>query len=78
MNVKQDIVDRQFQTESFDLLLDDLVIEIEALNYSVTRISHIDNIYDRLEAGIDVRLKAKIGLRSMAYNLSRYALLAAV
>jgi len=25
-----------------------------------------------------IRLKAKIGLRSMAYNLSRYALLAAV
>ncbi len=59
MNVNQDIVDRQFQTESFDLLLSDLVTEIEALNYSVTRISHIDNIYDRREAGIDVTIGFK-------------------
>jgi uncharacterized protein (DUF302 family) len=50
----QDIVDRQFPTENFDELLDDLVTEIKARNYRVTRINHIDNIYDRLEAGIDV------------------------
>ncbi|MEE8365731.1 MAG: DUF302 domain-containing protein [Gammaproteobacteria bacterium] len=54
MNVNQDIVDRQYQTENFDGLLDDLVTEIEARNYLVTRISHIDNIYDRRKAGIDV------------------------
>ena len=59
MNVNQDIVDRQFQTENFDLLLADLVTEIEALNYSITRISHIDNIYNRREAGIDVTIGFK-------------------
>ena len=56
MNVNQDIVDRQFQTDDFDGLLDDLVAEIEALNYSVTRINHIDNIYARREAGIEVSI----------------------
>lgn len=59
MNINQDIVDRKFQTENFDVLLDDLVTEIEASNYSVTRISHIDNIYDRREAGIDVTIGFK-------------------
>lgn len=59
MNLNQDIVDRQYQTENFDGLLEDLVTEIEALNYLVTRISHIDNIYDRREAGIDVTIGFK-------------------
>lgn len=59
MNVNQDIVDRQYQTENFDGLLDDLVAEIKALNYRVTRISHIDNIYDRREAGIDTAIGFK-------------------
>jgi len=56
MNVDQDIVDRQFLSENFDELLDDLVREIEAHNNRITRINHIDNIYDRLEAGIDVTI----------------------
>lgn len=59
MNVNQDIVDRQIQAENFDGLLDDLVTEIEALNYRVTRINHIDNIYDRRKAGIDVSIGFK-------------------
>lgn len=59
MNVNQDIVDREFQRENFDGLFDDLVTEIEALNYRVTRINHIDNIYDRREAGIDVTIEFK-------------------
>ena len=59
MNADQDIVDIQYQADSFDELLEDLVAEIEALNYRVTRINHIDNIYDRLEAGIDVTIDFK-------------------
>lgn len=59
MNVDQDIVDNQYQADSFDELLEDLVAEIEALNYRVTRINHIDNIYDRLAAGIDVTIDFK-------------------
>lgn len=56
MNVNQDIVDRQYPSENFDELMDDLVKEIEAHNNRITRINHIDNIYDRLEAGIDVTI----------------------
>ena len=59
MDVNQDIIERQFQTDSFDLLLDDLVTEIKTHNYRVTRINNIDNIYDRLEAGIDVSIGFK-------------------
>lgn len=59
MNTQDDIVDRQIQTESFDGLLDDLVREIEALNYRVTRVYHIDNVYERREAGIDVTIGFK-------------------
>ena len=56
MNVNQDIVDRQYPSENFDELMDDLVREIEAHNNRITRINHIDNIYDRLEEGIDVTI----------------------
>ncbi len=56
MNVNQDIIDRQYPSENFDELMDDLVREIEAHNNRITRINHIDNIYDRLEAGIDVTI----------------------
>jgi uncharacterized protein (DUF302 family) len=59
MNLDLDIVDRQYQTDNFDEMLDFLVTEIEALNYHVTRINHIDNIYNRLEAGIDVTVGFK-------------------
>ena len=54
MNVSEDIVSREFRSEDFDVLLDDLVSEIKTRNYRVTRIYDIDNIYDRLEEGIDV------------------------
>jgi len=59
MNVNQDIVDKQFHTENFDQLLEDLITEIKVSNYRVTRINHIDNIYDRREAGIDVTIGFK-------------------
>ena len=59
MNVKQDIVDREFPDIGFDVLLDDLLTELKARNYRVTRINHIDNIYDRVEAGIDVSVEFK-------------------
>ena len=54
MNVSEDIVSREFRSEDFDVLLDDLVSKIKTRNYRVTRIYDIDNIYDRLEEGIDV------------------------
>ena len=54
MNPDRDIVDRLYQTDNFDALLADLVTEIEVRNYRVTRVNNIDNIYDRLEAGIEV------------------------
>ena len=54
MNISEDIVSREFQSEDFDVLLDDLVSEIKTRNYRVTRIYDIDNIHDRLEEGIDV------------------------
>lgn len=59
MNVNQDIVDREFPADNFDDLLDDLLTEIEVRNYRVTRVNNIDNIYDRLEAGIDVSIGFK-------------------
>ena len=59
MNVKQDIVDREYTDAGFDVLLDDLLTELKARNYRVTRINHIDNIYDRVEAGIDVAVEFK-------------------
>lgn len=59
MNANQDIVDRQYPSENFDRLLDDLVREIEAHNNRITIINHIDKIYDRLEEGIDVTIGFK-------------------
>ena len=59
MDISKDISSRQFQPQNFDDLVEDLVQEIEALNYRVTRINHIDNIYDRREAGIDVTIGFK-------------------
>ena len=54
MNITEDIVSREYRSEDFDVLLDDLVSEIKTRNYRVTRIYDIDNIYDRLKEGIDV------------------------
>lgn len=56
MNASEDIVTKRFEIENFDDLLDELVTEIKARNYRVTRINHIDNIYDRRSAGIDVTI----------------------
>ena len=52
VNANQDIVKRSYATDDFDQFLGDLVTEIEARNYRITRINHIDNIFDRQEAGI--------------------------
>ena len=54
MNISEDIVSREFLSEDFDVLLEDLVSEIKTRNYRVTRIYDSDNIYDRLKEGIDV------------------------
>jgi len=59
MNANLDIVDREYTADNFDELLDDLLTEIEARNYRVTRVNNIDNIYDRQEAGIDVSIGFK-------------------
>ena len=40
-------------------MIEDLVAEIEARNYRVTRINHIDNIHDRREAGINATIGFK-------------------
>jgi uncharacterized protein (DUF302 family) len=59
VNANQDIVDREYTAVDFDELLDDLLIEIEARNYRVTRVNNIDNIYARRQAGIDVSIGFK-------------------
>ena len=51
MNVAQDIVVREYQPESFDALLGDLVKEVELRNYRITRVNHIDNVFDQSERG---------------------------
>ena len=55
VNANQDIVKRRYATDDFDQLLGDLVKEIEARNYRITRVNHIDNIFDRQEAGIEIK-----------------------
>ena len=52
VNANQDIIKRSYATDDFDQFLGDLVMEIEARNYRIARINHIDNIFDRQEAGI--------------------------
>ena len=54
MNVNQDIVRRSYPTDHFDQFLEDLITEIQARNYRITRVNHIDNIFDREEAGIEI------------------------
>ena len=54
VNANQDIIKRSYATDDFDQLLGDLVTEMEARNYRITRINHIDNIFDRQEAGIEI------------------------
>ena len=54
MNVNQDIVKRSYPTDHFDQFLEDFLTEIQARNYRITRVNHIDNIFDREEAGIGI------------------------
>ena len=54
MNVNQDIVKRSYPTDHFDQFLEDFITEIQARNYRITRVNHIDNIFDREEAGIEI------------------------
>ena len=54
MNVNQDIVRRSYPTDHFDQFLEDFITEIQARNYRITRVNHIDNIFDREEAGIEI------------------------
>lgn len=59
MNIGRDILSRQYQAEDFDALIEDLTAEVEARNYRVTRIYHIDNIHERRAAGIDATIGFK-------------------
>ena len=59
MNISQDILGKQYRTENFDDLFADLLTEIRTRNYRVTRINHIDNIYQRREAGIETTIGFK-------------------
>ena len=54
MNVNQDIVRRSYPTDHFDQFLEDFITEIQARNYRITRVNHIDNIFDREEVGIEI------------------------
>ena len=54
MNVNQDIVKRSYPTDHFDQFLEDFLTEIQSRNYRITRVNHIDNIFDREEAGIEI------------------------
>ena len=54
MNANQDIVTRSYSTDHFDQFLEDFLTEIQARNYRITRVNHIDNIFDRQEAGIEI------------------------
>ena len=54
MNANQDIVTRSYLTDHFDQFLEDFLTEIQARNYRITRVNHIDNIFDRQEAGIEI------------------------
>ena len=54
MNVNQDIVKRSYPTDHFDQFLEDFITEIQTRNYRITRVNHIDNIFDREEAGIEI------------------------
>jgi len=54
VNANQDIVGREYETRDFDDLINDLITEIELLNYRINKITNIDNIHDRLAEGFDV------------------------
>lgn len=56
MNIDGDVVTKSFATENFDLLIEDLVVEIELKNYRVTRINHIDNVLEQTERGLSASM----------------------
>ena len=59
MNIDEDVVTRTFATESFDVLLQNLVAEVEVRNYRVTRINHIDNVHEQTERGLSTSMNFK-------------------
>ena len=59
MNIDNDVVTRTFAIESFDVLLQDLVAEIEVRNYRVTRIYDIDNVLEQSERGLSTSMSFK-------------------
>ena len=59
MNIDGDIVTRSVEIEDFDDLLNDLISEIEARNYRVTRINHIDNVLEQKERGLSTKMRFK-------------------
>jgi len=54
VNANHVIVDRKYETEDFDQLINDLTTEIELLNYRINKVTNIDNIHGRLAEGFDV------------------------
>ena len=52
MNVGEDIETKAYQPETFSILVDDLLKEIEVRNYRITRIYDIDNIFDQTNRGV--------------------------
>lgn len=57
MIIDEDVVTRSYDVERFDHLLNDLVTEIEAKNYRVTRINHIDNVLTQEERGLSTKMR---------------------
>ena len=59
MDVSEDIVTRHYSGMNFDEVLEDLIQEVKARNYIITRINNIDNIHDRLNGDAAKKLKFK-------------------
>ena len=60
MDVSEDIVTRNFSGMKFDEVLQDLIQEVKARNYLITRINNIDNIHDRLNGDTAENVKFKL------------------
>ena len=59
MDVSEDIITKDFSGMNFDEVLENLIQEVKARNYLVTRINNIDNIHDRLNGDSSKKLKFK-------------------
>ncbi len=59
MDIRQDIVVKQYHNVEFDDLLDQLVAEIGMRNYKITRISNIDNIHQRKDQFVNFDINFK-------------------